>query len=149
MRVEWLRRITPSSAPFQPTHLKGEGCRTTVCVDNRREWTLKALRSPLGTPGRKYQRRSLWLKEMVRPERFELPTFWFVVRFRTTGQTKPTNEVQQDAEEPPPPLAPFCLTRADIYGQNADNSVTPQARGFRFRSASSSDKLPHNFVRPN
>jgi len=28
---------------------------------------------------------------MVRPERFELPTFWFVVRFGATCRTRPTS----------------------------------------------------------
>jgi len=41
---------------------------------------------------------SMLFKKMVHPERFELPTFWFVVRFMVLSQNKPVCKVLKTLE---------------------------------------------------
>jgi hypothetical protein len=65
---------------------------------------------------------------MVRPERFELPTFWFVARFCAPRQTKPTNKVQRNTRKVLSSVGSFCLDLSDVYGQNTDNRTTHKAR---------------------
>ncbi len=45
---------------------------------------------------------------MVRPERFELPTFWFVAKLVPVGGATQSKEVFENTENSLPPLASFC-----------------------------------------
>ena len=47
---------------------------------------------------------------IARPERFELPTFWFVAEFRPLHPTKPTNYNQQNNRKYCSSFVSFWLT---------------------------------------
>ena len=63
------------------------------------------------------------IEKMVRPERFELPTFWFVAQFCSTRRTKQTNGMRQSAESLLFTIVPVCLPLPSVYGQKADRGT--------------------------
>src|SRR5450432_1527780 len=73
--------------------------------------------------------KSSW-KDMVRPERFELPAFWFVAQFRSSLHTMQPRQVQQNAENPLQSIGQFCLHLARVYGQKTDSSIFLPVRNF-------------------
>src|ERR1039458_2095347 len=53
---------------------------------------------------------------MARPERFELPAFWFVAEFHLLHPTTPTNQPQRNNRERCCGVAPFWLALAALHG---------------------------------
>ncbi len=65
----------------------------------------------------------------MRPERFELPTFWFVGQFSSPRQTKPASPVQRNKRNPASLVAPFCFGLSPVHGQKADSPCPVKRRG--------------------
>ena len=53
---------------------------------------------------------------IARPERFELPTFWFVAEFHPLHPTTPANQDQQNNRKRCCGFAPFWLALAAVHG---------------------------------
>ena len=73
-------------------------------------------------------------KRMARPERFELPTFWFVAEFHPLHPTRLTNQAQQNNRKRCCGFAPFWLALAAVHGhfhgQWADSGHNLEAIAF-------------------
>jgi len=70
---------------------------------------------------------------MARPERFELPTFWFVVGIWTQRQASTANNYQENQHSRGAVLGRFRLLLAVVNGQKADRREYIRAR-FQHRS---------------
>jgi len=58
---------------------------------------------------------------MARPERFELPAFWFVAQFLQLHPTTPTNYNQQNNRKGRRRFGSFGLLSAAVHGHSTDN----------------------------
>ena len=58
----------------------------------------------------------LILGEVARPERFELPAFWFVGRFQAVQRTTPTERNQQNQRKMPCAFGSCCTVLYSVHG---------------------------------
>src|SRR5271167_981970 len=61
---------------------------------------------------------------MARPERFELPTFWFVAEFHPLYPTTPTNQTQRNNKRSLQVFPSFWPVSVALHGQKTDRGET-------------------------
>jgi hypothetical protein len=85
----------------------------------------------------------------VRPERFELPTFWFVGGLRTTQQPKATDSNQRNQQKAPSAFGWFRLVLYPVHGKSHGKFVHRSTKRLCGLSAdrSHSDRSPHTNIR--
>jgi hypothetical protein len=62
---------------------------------------------------------------MARPERFELPTFWFVGKNIFQSHTTAVNYAQANSAQTLIAIGPFWPLSAYLHGQKTDSRLSP------------------------